>query len=54
LVEAAGVSFVDNTGLGVTSGYKEDTSISPHENHITEICYVLAILNTLARHWEHL
>jgi hypothetical protein len=54
LVEITGVSFVDDTGLGVTSSYVWDTTTSINDNYKAELWHTLDKLHSLAQHWEHL
>lgn len=52
--EVTGVSFVDDTGLGVTSDYVHNPLASVDQNQELEILQVIHILARLAQHWEWL
>jgi hypothetical protein len=52
IVDMTGVSFVDDTGLGVTSTYIWDTNLSTEENYREEIRHVIQKIHLLAQHWE--
>jgi hypothetical protein len=54
IVEITGVSFVDDTGLGVTSDYTWDMNKTEEENQYQEITTVVQKLKTFAQHWERL
>jgi hypothetical protein len=53
-VQITVVSFVDNTGLGVTSSYKWNSSLSYTENSRHELTELVNNLTTIAQHWERL
>jgi len=52
VVEITGVSFVDDTGLGVTSTYSPDLSLLEDQQYEEEIKHVVFSLMRLAQHWE--
>jgi hypothetical protein len=52
VVEIMGVSFVDDTGLGVTSTYSLDLLLLEDEQYEEEIKHVVSSLARLAQHWE--
>jgi hypothetical protein len=54
VVKFTGVSFVDDTGLGVTSDFEVDPSCTVKENDKAELNHVIQKLRTLAQHWERL
>jgi hypothetical protein len=54
LVKLTGVSFVDDAGLGVTSSYTLDATLTPSENKQREFTHTVSNLHTLAQHWERL
>ena len=49
-----GVSFVDDSSLGVTSVYRYDPTKSVEENRTDEISHTVDKLKELAQHWERL
>jgi len=53
-VEVVSVSFIDDTGLGVTSSYTWDDDLSDAANVSQELNHVLTGLSVLAQHWEWL
>jgi hypothetical protein len=54
IVNMTGISFVDDTGLGVASTYIWDTNLSTEENYREEIRHVVQKIHLLAQHWEKL
>jgi hypothetical protein len=54
LVEIMGVSFFDDTGLGVTSNYKWNPLLDQNGNIRQEILQVVQQLKTLAQQWKRL
>jgi hypothetical protein len=54
IVKITGVSFVDDTGLGVSSDYQWDETETAEENNYQEIVAVVHPLATLAQHWGRL
>jgi hypothetical protein len=54
IIHVTGVSFVDDTGLGITSDYIWDDLSTREENHYREITGVIKNLKALAQHWERL
>jgi hypothetical protein len=54
VIEITGVSFVDDTGLGVTSNFTWIHSNTAEENYREEIQQVIQKLKNLAQHWERL
>jgi hypothetical protein len=54
IVEITGVSFVDDTGLGVTSEFERDLSATTDENDSAEIRHIIHKLHQIAQHWERL
>jgi len=54
VIEITGVSFVDDTSLGVTSTYKHDPQLSMAENWDSKITTLVGWLQCLAQHWERL
>jgi hypothetical protein len=54
IVNITGVSFVDDTGLGVTSDFERDPIVTEAENDESEIRHVVHKLKQLAQHWERL
>jgi hypothetical protein len=54
IIDITGVSFVDDTGLGVTSQFKWTYSATTEENYREEIKHVVQKLKDLAQHWEKL
>jgi hypothetical protein len=49
-----GVSFIDDTGLGMTYNYKWNPLLDQKGNIRQEILQVVQQLKTLAHHWERL
>ena len=54
LVSITGVSFVDDTGLGVIFVYQWNEDLPHVENHRLEILHVIKNLHKLSQHWERL
>lgn len=54
VVHITGVSFVDDTGLGVTSDYEWDDAKSKEDNASDEGKHTVQKIHTLAQHWERL
>jgi len=54
IVEITGVSFVDDTSLGVTSTYINNPELTIEENMLAEMALVVTNLTKLAQHWERL
>jgi hypothetical protein len=54
ITEITGVSFVDDTGLGVTSTFDRIYMKTTEENYREEITQVVQHLTRLAQHWERL
>jgi hypothetical protein len=54
IIDITGVSFVDDTGLGVTSDFIMTPSNHYEENQREEIVYIVRKLQKLAQHWEKL
>jgi hypothetical protein len=50
IVKLTGVSFVDDTGLGVTSDYEWDPALSTEDQQREERLLIVQKLNTLAQH----
>ena len=54
LIKITGVSFVDDTGLGITSTYNWNDNLTEAENKREDLLHTLNSLQTLAQHWERL
>jgi len=54
LVNVTGVSFVDDTGLGMTSSYLWQGNLSDIENRKQDFWHTLSHLQKIAQHWERL
>jgi hypothetical protein len=54
LVKVTGMSFVDDTGLGMTSNYQWQGNLSEEENWKQDFWHTLSNLQTIAQHWERL
>jgi hypothetical protein len=54
ITQITGVSFVNDTGLGVTSEYNWNEMLSKSTNWQAEISHTVENLHTLAQHWERL
>jgi hypothetical protein len=54
LVKVTGVSFVDDTGLGMTSSYLWQSNLFDEENRKQDFRHTLSHLQTIAQHWERL
>jgi hypothetical protein len=54
VVKLTGVSFVDDTGLGITSTYIKDPNLSSAKNSRLEVQHTVENLRVIAQHWEQL
>ncbi len=54
LIKITGVSFVDDTGLGITLTYNWNDNLTEAENKREDLLHTLNSLQTLAQHWERL
>lgn len=54
MVNLFGASFVDDTGLAVTSDYHVDPVLTMEENRVQSISHTVKKLQHLGQHWERL